>query len=369
MKRPGNTGTERLRGQQDMTDFAQWHILRRVIQKGDVPALETFRLENPELDLSQFPGEAGWTPLAHAVLYGQQEVFRYLLDIVNVQAPITVPTLLHNTSAGTIENRNILSFCVMAQPDGVNYFEYARMLCHADVEICSPGIHLSSQPVWVLLERMFVLRRRIDVNTPGLTVQDNTEAINNEYAEVTNLLNEMVTLEVRKTRRSGASILMHIFCKQVPMEAQRSNVLGRILLQLSENGEDIKTDLYDLSRLFFDNTTRKIYEIIIRQHSEKMLVLRLMATPQDRSGKSKFAIFFDELPDDLREYIIEEATPSNLLSLQFGGCPICFEERNLHMVCEIQHHAMCGCCYAEMVERLNFNCPICYRVFRFLDNK
>jgi len=88
-----------------MTDFAQWHILRRVIQKGDVPALETFRLENPELDLSQFPGEAGWTPLAHAVLYGQQEVFRYLLDIVNVQAPITVPTPSYCSARTSVVSR------------------------------------------------------------------------------------------------------------------------------------------------------------------------------------------------------------------------------------------------------------------------
>lgn len=352
-----------------MTDFAQWHILRRIIKKGDVQGLETFRLRYPELDLSQFPGEAGWTPLAHAVLHGQQKVFRYLLDIVNVQAPITVPTVLPHAWAGTIESRNILSFCVMAQQDGVNYFDSARMLCRAGVDICTPGLHLSVQPVSVLVERKRVLRHVLNLNTLGLTGQDVTEAINNEYAEVSNLLNEMVTREVRTRRRIGARILMHIFCEQAPMEVRRSNLLGIILLQLLENGEDINTDLYDLTHLFFDNTTRKIYEILIRQHSERNLALRLTATPQHCSGESKFAIFFNELEDELREYILEQATPTNLRLLQFGECPICFEERNLHMVCEIQHHRMCRWCYAQMVEGENLNCPICFRFFRFLEYK
>lgn len=341
--------------EENMSESEQNEMLREIIQGGDVGALDTFMQEQGDnLDLSRFPGEPGWTPLAHSVLHQRKNVFRFLLDMgVDLQVPILVPTLLPHAEAGLVHSRNILSFCVMAHPNRINFFDYAEILCEKGVEICTPGMDLAVQPLWVLswqVEDIIVTQRRLAL------LRGTTDAWQIEYTTATSLLNMMVVQEVRRNQREGAELLMHIFCDRNVFSNifRPRNLLGKLLLQLIEDGEDINIELYDLRRFFFDDTTKKIYARLQRNQNELNLVFRSMAPPYNKSNS-----LFSNLPSDLRSKILEQLVPENLRALEREECVRCFNTRNLHEVCQ-GGHKLCATCYVEWVQ-LGNNCPVCRR--------
>jgi len=340
-----------------MTDLDQSAILRTLIEEGDVEALETFLVEQGVIDLSNFPGQPGWTPLAHSVLHQKKDMFRFLLRRnVDLEATISVPTLRPHTGVGTVQNRNILGFCVMAQPDFINYYEYAEILVDEGVRVRNPGMALTSQPIYLLSEKIHCLLRDADTirlyfgNTPNHTWQ-------RDFETATSLHQLMVVSEIARGHRDGAEMLTQIFCNENQFRAmfRRPNLLGKLILQLMQNGENINLDIYDFTRFPFDDTTRSIYDRLQRNQNERSLVFRAMEDPYNR--------FYHEspistLPGDLRARILKESVSENLRRIQRDECGVCFNVRNLHQVCH-NGHKLCGTCHAQMTGRGQFNCPIC----------
>lgn len=331
--------------------------LRAIIESGDVETLDLIvQAQGGGFDLSRFPGEVGWTPLAHSVLHQSKEVFRFLIHRgVDLQVPISVVTVLPHSGAGTRQTRNILSFCVMAQPSGVDYYEYANILCDEGVEIYTPEIDLALQPVWVLCERIVEMLTHLTMLHQFLDETD--QSVIDSCKTAMALLSKMVLNEVRRGRSAGANFLMDIFCDPgvLPSSLRRKNLLAKAILRLMELGEDIDMELYDLSRFYFDNTTKILYDRVQSKQNERNLVFRSMAPPYNRSNST-----FSLLPNDLRSSILERTVPQNLRPLERNACVRCSNTRNLHVVCE-NRHKLCGACYARMVQLRNFNCSTCGR--------
>jgi len=343
-----------------MSDIEQGAILRALIEEGDVEVLDKFLEEQAVIDLSNFPDGVG-TPLAHAVVHQRKNIFTYLIRRnVDLHAAISVQIPNPHTGAGVglVKNLNILGFCVMQQPNDINYYEYAEILCEEGVEICSPDMDLTSQPVWLLFEKIHsLLRDPVTIMRYFNGMVGGGDRWNRDHRDAVDLLELMVEKEIRRGRPAGAEMLTEIFCNQPHFRSifLRPFLLSEIILQLMEAGEDINLEIYDFSRFPLDDTTRRIYNWLKRKQNEQSLVFRRMEDPYNRHyHQSPISM----LPVELRTKILNESVSENLRRLERDECAVCFNVRNLHQVCT-NGHKLCGTCRVEMIGRGQFNCPIC----------
>jgi hypothetical protein len=245
----------------------------------------------------------------------------------------------------------------MAQPDLINYYEYAEILCEEGVQICTPGMVLTSQPVWLLLEKIHSMLRDTATILRYYGMAGNAERWGRDHNDAVHLLKRMVANEVRRGRPAGAEMLTEIFCNQPHFRDIFLDpfLLGEVIVQLLEAGEDINLNIYDFSRFPVDVMTRSIYNRLKRNQNERSLVFRRMQVPYNRHyHQSPISM----LPEELRAKILDDTVPENLRRLERDECGVCFNVRNVHQICT-NGHKLCGTCRVSMLRQGQLNCPFC----------
>lgn len=297
--------------------------VREAIERDDAKFLDRWVTTGETLD--RFPGDwqgsASITPIAYAVQCRSETAFIYLLDIpVDLKVRFVVEKedyeLSENDEDGDEEpgeEFDVLSYAysLMRKPGGRRYIFYVNVL--------------TSECVNEIDE---ILARRTELRSDPVVLQQ----CNTRLRNIVPRLAEMLKMEL-------------------PASTRRQNFVGRAILKLMDAGVDLNIDLFDLSRLFYDETTERIYERLQNDRNERNLIL---ASSQHNNGQSRLAALSVDLLRQLGALSLAE----NLRGLRLGECCVCFQQLDLHRVCE-NGHELCGRCRTHMNANNRFNCPMC----------
>ena len=313
------------------TDFVR--PIREAIRDDNAEELATWVNFNGA-DLSRFAGDwenwPGMTPIAYAILRRSENAFRYLLTVVDLEESELM------VIRG--EEHDLLSFTnsLTQRRNGQEYVPYINMLRDAGVRSDDPEIDSLTK----LSESIYAYIAHID------------KILTRKFEHRND---DVVQQECNTSLRGIVPHLVQILKMEVPDAIRRENLLGKEILRLMEHGIDFNIDLFDLSRLFYDATTERIYERLRNDRSERNFTL---ATSQHNNRQSQLAAL--SLP--VLRHLAELTLAENLRGLRLGECCVCFEKLDLHTVCPNMGenaHELCGRCRTNMHVNNRFNCPMC----------
>lgn len=352
-------------------DVNHWQIwgrrLRTMIRMGRIEQLRQFVSNHPSLDLSRFPGE--WnnptklTPIAFSVLHEQMEIFKFLLScqvdleiLMVCHRRILPPGQFHIGTnppmAGDLRPRqmNLLSFCLQKQSDSnKDFFKYAYILSGHNIQICNTDIEIDAQPVLLFcLHIDYIMRTRHFYRDNILQFHLWDDIM--KTAQM--LLSVLLKKEIVLGTRSGASILMRIFCENlIPPAMYRLNLLGIVIELMLMHDIQFDIDLYDLDRLYYDKRTKHIFEILEQRQVDRNLAIAQSLHYPGNSPLSKLNV-------DLLRNILEGSMQPNLAKMDVGECCVCFDRKNLHQVCK-NRHQLCPACRLSWLQQGKTTCPSC----------
>lgn len=300
--------------------------IREAIEEDNAERLGTWE---PLADLSRFPGywqdHSAMTPIAYAIFCRSENAFRYLLTVVNLDATMIIRG----------EEYDLLSWThrLTQRRNGQEYIPYMNMLRDAGVRDDDPNINYSTELFESILSELDEI-----------------------FAEKFEYRNDDEVLQQCNTRLQNIVFRLREALKvELPDAIRRQNLLGKAILKLMEHGTDFNVDLFDLSRLFYDETTERIYERLQNDRNERNFIL---ASSQHHNQQSPLA----ELSRETLRTIAQLTLAENLRGLRLGECCVCFETLDLHTVCPNigeNLHQMCGICRVNMNAGNQFTCPMC----------
>lgn len=277
---------------QDVNDDKKLgQAISNMIHLGDVTLLDKLVRENPQLNLSKFPGS--WddkkiTPILLAATLGEMEVFMFLLKCkVNLEVVMRMPNMNFDT--------NLLSWLAMS-PDNEDYSEYLNLLCLEPIEICVRAFHTREQPLFLFLSYI-----------DGLSVQ-NTKGAAMALKNAESVLIRLIQIQLQKNEAWGAHMLMKIFSSYLtPTRFYVNNYLGKAMLELIELDIDFKIDDYDFEMLPKDLITKSIIEKLHNLERDRIKFLKNIFTDKQ--------CMLSAVPEDLFPYFAHETRPAYLRNL------------------------------------------------------
>ena len=266
--------------------------ISNLIHLGDVSSLDTLVRENPQLDLSKFPGswnEKKMTPISLAATLKEMEVFKFLLTCeVDLEIVMRMPDMNFDT--------NLLSSLAMSRHNE-DYCEYLNLLCLEPIEICIRSFHIREQPLFLLMS--YINR---------LTMQNTRRSVE-AMKSAESVLIRLIQIQLQKNEAWGAHMLMKIFCHPslTPRTFWVENYLGKAILELMELDIDFELDDYDFHSMPEDAITKSIIDKLHNIAPERTESLNDMF----RDEQSMLSL----ISEDLFSHIAQKTLPGYLRDL------------------------------------------------------
>jgi hypothetical protein len=317
-----------------------------LIDTDDVKELQFMAKQYPSLDLSRYPGQ--WdmiavpgTPIGQSIISQSPEVFKFLMDKVDLEVPI----IFNGTSRHEQYTLTIFETCAR---HGRN-LSYAYRLCE-NCNIFIPDKEIEEQPFASLIRHVTEYARKLSQSREDTTIYDH-------YANLGNLMVKMIEVELNGKKQANINMMMRIFNDETifPRKVRETNFVGATILHLLLRDVHFNVELLDLSHLYFDDTTRQIYDMLVSKPSERNLAV---ASVLHHNNQSPMSV----LSRDIIKNIAWWNTSPQTHDIQVDLCCVCLESKHVHVVCRNTTnipHTLCTACHFQMVRLERYNCPVC----------
>jgi hypothetical protein len=286
-----------------MQNEALGTYIHRLIQADNVQDLRKLVAENPELDLSRFPGvengERGRTPLSASIMNNSLNIFDFLLELhVDLEERIPVSVGVFDTDSeaplGTA-----LSLALRLQ--NLNTLPYADKLGRHGALLYLEDVELIAQPLDSICRYLDVLTRRRQGNLHErliMHVLHDTERTN-RVQFCREILEKMMRAMSVSPRPHSADYVMRFFSDQP------SIMIHVILFRLLNNENPQFLWNTDLNRFPANHTRQQVLQILQGHRARRASALAGASHPRSDAPLRM-------LSSDLLHRINTEATPSYL---------------------------------------------------------